>query len=242
MIGDRHTDWVTARGPQRPDSFPGPPLSPCWVPDNWLDARSKPPGLGVSSPQCAWGVVLGLKEVRTPAQALVGISVGVETPALQHFQASRVAPGSCTVHLLPGSPACSCLAGGQVHSSWASLDLYGAVQLVKTLTAKEQRRDGARLLRTKLYVGFPKSVAGQQGLLCAPPRMWPGGKGAGGERGGREGASSAQRTSSCHSGSLCPSGTGSSAPRSTQHCWAYTLRKPEGKETRVPQCSSQHCL
>ena len=26
------------------------------------------------------------------------------------------------------------------------------------------------------------------------------------------------------------------------HCWAYTLRKPEGKETRVPQCSSQHCF
>ena len=26
------------------------------------------------------------------------------------------------------------------------------------------------------------------------------------------------------------------------HCWAYTLRKPEGKETRVPQCSLQHCL
>ena len=26
------------------------------------------------------------------------------------------------------------------------------------------------------------------------------------------------------------------------HCWAYTLRKPEGKETRVPPCSSQHCL
>ena len=25
------------------------------------------------------------------------------------------------------------------------------------------------------------------------------------------------------------------------HCWAYTLRKPEGKETCVPQCSSQHC-
>ena len=25
-------------------------------------------------------------------------------------------------------------------------------------------------------------------------------------------------------------------------CWAYTLRKPELKETRVPQCSSQHCL
>ena len=23
---------------------------------------------------------------------------------------------------------------------------------------------------------------------------------------------------------------------------AYTLRKPEGKETHVPQCSSQHCL
>ena len=26
------------------------------------------------------------------------------------------------------------------------------------------------------------------------------------------------------------------------HCWAYTLRKPEVKETHVPQCSSQHCL
>ena len=26
------------------------------------------------------------------------------------------------------------------------------------------------------------------------------------------------------------------------HCWAYTPRKPELKETRVPQCSSQHCL
>ena len=28
------------------------------------------------------------------------------------------------------------------------------------------------------------------------------------------------------------------------HCWAYTLRKPELKETRVPQCSClhQHCL
>ena len=26
------------------------------------------------------------------------------------------------------------------------------------------------------------------------------------------------------------------------HCWAYTLRKPELKETPVPQCSSQHCL
>ena len=26
------------------------------------------------------------------------------------------------------------------------------------------------------------------------------------------------------------------------HCWAYTLRKPELKETRVPQCSSQYCL
>ena len=24
--------------------------------------------------------------------------------------------------------------------------------------------------------------------------------------------------------------------------WAYTPRKPEFKETRVPQCSSQHCL
>ena len=28
----------------------------------------------------------------------------------------------------------------------------------------------------------------------------------------------------------------------TFHCWAYPLRKPELKETRVPQCSSQHCL
>ena len=26
------------------------------------------------------------------------------------------------------------------------------------------------------------------------------------------------------------------------HCWAYTPRKPQLKETRVPQCSSQHCL
>ena len=26
------------------------------------------------------------------------------------------------------------------------------------------------------------------------------------------------------------------------HCWAYTPRKPELKETGVPQCSSQHCL
>ena len=24
--------------------------------------------------------------------------------------------------------------------------------------------------------------------------------------------------------------------------WGYTLRKPDMKETRVPQCSSQHCL
>ena len=26
------------------------------------------------------------------------------------------------------------------------------------------------------------------------------------------------------------------------HCWAYIPRKPELKETRVPQCSLQHCL
>ena len=26
------------------------------------------------------------------------------------------------------------------------------------------------------------------------------------------------------------------------HCWAYTPRKPELRETHVPQCSSQHCL
>ena len=26
------------------------------------------------------------------------------------------------------------------------------------------------------------------------------------------------------------------------HCWVYTPRKPELKETYVPQCSSQHCL
>ena len=26
------------------------------------------------------------------------------------------------------------------------------------------------------------------------------------------------------------------------HCWAYTPRKPELKETHVPQCSSQHCF
>ena len=26
------------------------------------------------------------------------------------------------------------------------------------------------------------------------------------------------------------------------YCWAYTISKPELKETHVPQCSSQHCL
>ena len=26
------------------------------------------------------------------------------------------------------------------------------------------------------------------------------------------------------------------------HSWAYTPRKPDLKETRAPQCSSQHCL
>ena len=26
------------------------------------------------------------------------------------------------------------------------------------------------------------------------------------------------------------------------HCWAYTTRKPELKETHEPQCSLQHCL
>ena len=26
------------------------------------------------------------------------------------------------------------------------------------------------------------------------------------------------------------------------HCWAYTPRKPELKETRIPQCSLQRCL
>ena len=26
------------------------------------------------------------------------------------------------------------------------------------------------------------------------------------------------------------------------HCWAYTPRKPELKDTHVPQCSLQHCL
>ena len=26
------------------------------------------------------------------------------------------------------------------------------------------------------------------------------------------------------------------------HCWAYTLRKSELKETHVPQCSLQHCF
>ena len=26
------------------------------------------------------------------------------------------------------------------------------------------------------------------------------------------------------------------------HCWTYTLRKPELKETHVPQCSSQYCF
>ena len=26
------------------------------------------------------------------------------------------------------------------------------------------------------------------------------------------------------------------------HFWAYTMRKPDRKETRAPQCSLQHCL
>ena len=26
------------------------------------------------------------------------------------------------------------------------------------------------------------------------------------------------------------------------HCWVYTPKKPESKETCVPQCSWQHCL
>ena len=26
------------------------------------------------------------------------------------------------------------------------------------------------------------------------------------------------------------------------HSWAHTQRKPESKETRVPQCLLQHCL
>src|SRR5574337_458407 len=28
----------------------------------------------------------------------------------------------------------------------------------------------------------------------------------------------------------------------SRHYWAYTLRKPELKETHIPQCSLQHCL
>ena len=31
-------------------------------------------------------------------------------------------------------------------------------------------------------------------------------------------------------------------PRDPCRPWRYTLKKPEGKETHVPQCSSQHCL
>ena len=33
-----------------------------------------------------------------------------------------------------------------------------------------------------------------------------------------------------------------SKPSSVCHCWAYTQKKPELKETHVPQCSLQHCL
>ena len=36
--------------------------------------------------------------------------------------------------------------------------------------------------------------------------------------------------------------SGSSNMTQQSHCWAYTLRKPELKETHVPQCSLQHCL
>ena len=41
----------------------------------------------------------------------------------------------------------------------------------------------------------------------------------------------------------CLKKTGNRTANMTQqsHCWAYTPRKPELKETRVPQCSSQHC-
>ena len=31
-------------------------------------------------------------------------------------------------------------------------------------------------------------------------------------------------------------------PAIQSHCWAYTPRKPELKETRIPQCSSQHSV
>ena len=31
-------------------------------------------------------------------------------------------------------------------------------------------------------------------------------------------------------------------PTQQSHSWAHTPRKPELKETHVPQCSSQHCL
>ena len=37
-------------------------------------------------------------------------------------------------------------------------------------------------------------------------------------------------------------GSGSGDWQQRLHCWAYTLRKPELKETCVSQCSSQHCL
>ena len=100
--------------------------------------------------------VLGLRLEHLPG-VLQGIGGGELAPAPRHFQASRAAPGSCTIHSLPGYLTCSCLVGGRVHSSWASLDLYRAFPLVNT---HSQQRNKGGMERGCWYVGFPKSVGG----------------------------------------------------------------------------------
>lgn len=181
MIGDRHTRLGHCQGPGAQTGFPGPPSSPCWSQTIGSTPTASLLGWG-----CAGGCWGSERLGRLP-RVLWGISGGVGSSA-RALPGQRVAPGSCTVHLLPGSPVCSCLAGGQVHSSWTSLDLYRAFQLVKILTAKEQRTDGE-----KLPVGRVPQVCGRSARAAvspaepAPARMWPGGKEPEWERKGEEG-------------------------------------------------------
>lgn len=211
-----HTALVTARGPQHPDSVPGPPLSPCWVPDNW---DSKPPGLGVSSPQRDQAGGAGA-QVRTPPGVWQGIGGGEVAPEPRPFQAGRAAPGSCAIHPLPGYPACSCLAGGKVHSSWTSLALYRAFPLVNTHSQQSNKggwREAAGMSGSPSLWPINKDC-------CVPCRPHPGRGLEGKERGAGEkegrgrgerrerGGFPDPRTSSDHSGSLCPYRARSSAP------------------------------
>ena len=91
--------------------------------------------------------------------------------------------------------------------------------------------------------GFAAATHGQRPLRPRPPGSCPSpdapvkgppADGALSLPGGAGRARSAEPAGKCNSAT--------SRPIQQSHCWAYTLRKPEGKETRVPQCSSQHCL